>query len=204
VDEATYRYFDSAKGHTAGYLWSPVVAALRAQQASTILDLGCGNGAFVSHLENLGFDVIGCDPSEDGIRIAREAVPKAGFHRLGVYDDPALLKESRFDAVVALEVIEHLYAPRALLRFARALLKPSGVLLATTPYHGYLKNLVLSLVNGWDRHWDPRWDGGHIKFWSRATLEALMMEENFRPIGFEGAGRVPLLWKSMIVSARLE
>jgi len=43
--------------------------------------------------------------------------------------------------------------------------------------------------------------GGHIKFWSRATLTALLAEEGFTVAHFEGAGRLPYLWKSMVVVA---
>ena len=71
----------------------------------------------------------------------------------------------------------------------------------TTPHHGYLKNLAISLVNGWDRHADPLWDGGHIKLFSRKTITRLLEEGGFRATRFGGVGRVPRLWKSMVVVA---
>jgi 2-polyprenyl-6-hydroxyphenyl methylase/3-demethylubiquinone-9 3-methyltransferase len=102
--------------------------------------------------------------------------------------------------IVSTEVVEHLYAPRAYVKGAFAALKPGGRFICTTPYHGYLKNLALALVNGWDRHWDPLWDGGHIKLWSRATLEKLLSEAGFGNLQFRGAGRLPGLWMTMILS----
>lgn len=74
----------------------------------------------------------------------------------------------------------------------------------TTPYHGYLKNLVLTTLNKWDAHHMPLWHGGHIKFWSRRTLAMLLAENGFRVIGFSGVGRVPYLWKSMVLLAQKE
>jgi len=59
-------------------------------------------------------------------------------------------------------VIEHLFLPRALLRFAAKVLKPSGSLILSTPYHGYLKNLALALTGKLDKHFTVLWDGGHI------------------------------------------
>ncbi|MFX7844634.1 methyltransferase domain-containing protein, partial [Acinetobacter baumannii] len=94
------------------------------------------------------------------------------------------------------EVVEHLYDPRELARYAFAALRPGGVLLMSTPYHGYVKNLMLSVFNRWDRHLDPHWHGGHIKFWSRATLARLLREAGFSVEAFAGVGRVPYLWKS--------
>lgn len=72
----------------------------------------------------------------------------------------------------------------------------------TTPYHGYLKNLAISLAGAWDRHLDPFWDGGHIKQFSRKTITRLLQEGGFELRRFGGVGRMPGLWKSMIVLAQ--
>lgn len=53
-----------------------------------------------------------------------------------------------------------------------------------------------------DAHFTALWDHGHIKFWSRRTLGALLAEAGLEVTGFQGAGRAPLLWKSMVVAAR--
>jgi len=139
-----------------------------------------------------------------GVAIARAQHPGIRFHCLGVDEDPLALlaQESRFDAVISTEVIEHLFAPHRLPRFAAAVLKPGGALIISTPYHGYLKNLALSIFDKWDDHHTPLWHGGHIKFWSRATLGQLLEENGFELTGFEGVGRVPHLCKSMIMGAR--
>lgn len=79
-----------------------------------------------------------------------------------------------------------------------AALKPGGKLVSSTPYHGYLKNLLISLVGGWDRHANPLWDGGHIKLWSRRTLSALLTEAGFKDLQFAGAGRLPGLHMTMV------
>ena len=76
-----------------------------------------------------------------------------------------------------------------------------GQLICSTPYHGYLKNLALSLVNKWDDHHNPLWDGGHIKFFSRDSLTRLLREAGLVNISFRGAGRLPYLWKSMVLAA---
>jgi len=49
--------------------------------------------------------------------------------------------------------------------------------------------------------YSPPWDGGHIKLWSRKTLSQLLSETGFRVVRFIGAGRMPFLWKSMIMIA---
>lgn len=75
-----------------------------------------------------------------------------------------------------MEVIEHLYQPRAFVLFIRSILEASGggQFIVTTPYHGYLKNLTIALANKMDYHLSALWEGGHIKFWSRRTLAILL------------------------------
>lgn len=124
------------------------------------------------------------------------------FHQLGVDDDPAAVCNGSFDVANATEVIEHLVRPRNLPRFAKRLLRSGGHLIISTPYHGYIKNLVLALTNKWDAHLNPFWESGHIKFWSRNTLSRLLNETGFGKIRFIGAGRLPFVWKSMILIAQ--
>jgi 2-polyprenyl-6-hydroxyphenyl methylase/3-demethylubiquinone-9 3-methyltransferase len=109
--------------------------------------------------------------------------------------------EGCFDAIVSAEVVEHLYAPRDLAQSAFRLLRDGGTLILTTPYHGYLKNLAMAATGTMDRHWTALWDDGHIKFWSWKTIGVLLREAGFTGLKFGGAGRVPYLWKSMVVCA---
>ena len=114
----------------------------------------------------------------------------------------AVYGKASFDAVVSAEVIEHVYLPRDFVKCAFELLRPGGLFVVTTPYNGYLKNVVLAISGNMDRHWTVLWDVGHIKFWSWNTISAVLKEEGFEDIRFAGAGRMPFLWKSMVVSCR--
>ena len=185
--------------HTAAYLAENVVLMLRSNGANTVLDAGCGNGALAGYLAERGFQVTGVDASVSGIDIARTKFPDIPFE-VGSFDEPP--PEGRFDAVCSTEVIEHLYSPHLLASYSFAALKPGGVLIISTPYHGYLKNLAIALLDKWDAHHTALWHGGHIKFWSRATLTSLLESAGFQVTGFKGAGRIPFLWKSMILVAR--
>jgi 2-polyprenyl-6-hydroxyphenyl methylase/3-demethylubiquinone-9 3-methyltransferase len=197
-----YGWSDTVPPCSCAYLVEPVVRLCRELGARRVVDIGCGNGALAAALVAAGFEVTGCDDDRDGIELARRATPAARFEVVGVYDDPAKLGATDFDVAVSTEVIEHLFRPSALPRFAAAVLKPRGHLILTTPYHGYLKNLALSLANGWDRHFSPLWDGGHIKFWSPATISQLLIQEAYDVVRVTGSGRLPWFWKSMIAVAR--
>ncbi len=54
-----------------------------------------------------------------------------------------------------------------------------------------------------DNHFTVLWDGGHIKFWSRKTITVLLEEFGFKILVFKGSGRIPYLWKSMFIKAKI-
>lgn len=199
-----YGWDNQTPPNSQGYINPEVLKIIQSEQPSKLLDLGCGNGSLCRFLDSHGFNVVGMEPDCDGIKIAKQQLPSTPFYQLGTDSDPALITatEGLFDAVVSTEVIEHLYAPHLLPRFAWHCLKPGGLLIVTTPYHGYLKNLALSLADKWDHHHTALWHGGHIKFWSRHTLTKLLSDEGFVPQKFLGTGRLPWMWKSMILLAR--
>lgn len=166
-----------------------------------VLDVGCGNGFTAGAFAERGCSVVGIDLSESGIALARKAHPQVRFETLSVESSfMETLGDAPFDLVVSTEVIEHLYSPREYLKACFGALRPGGRFICTTPYHGYWKNLAISLAGGWDRHADPLWDGGHIKLWSRKNLDRALVETGFVQREFRGAGRLPWLWMTMVMS----
>ena len=200
-----YKFKDGDALPSDGYI-GPVVDRLITEHVaagSRIIDIGCGNGSGSGYFAKRGFGVTGVDPSERGIAIARELNPSGDWFVEAA--EPGLLGrigQEPFDAAISVEVVEHVYAPREWASCCFECLRPGGVFVCTTPYHGYIKNLLLSLTDRWDRHMDPLWDGGHIKLWSRKTLSKLLTEAGFVDLNFYGAGRIPGLWMSMVMLAR--
>ncbi|WP_176957511.1 class I SAM-dependent methyltransferase [Mariprofundus sp. KV] len=181
----------------------PEILKLLPQESVRVLDLGCGNGTLAAALQARGHDVVAVDASADGVELAKERFPGIRFETVSVYDDGfADIVGTDFDVVISMEVIEHLYWPRKLLEAGYSVLKPGARMILTTPYHGYLKNLALSLAGGWDKHFTVDWDGGHIKFFSRQTLTQFMQDQGFHNIDFRGVGRISGLWKSMTLSGK--
>jgi 2-polyprenyl-3-methyl-5-hydroxy-6-metoxy-1,4-benzoquinol methylase len=190
--------------NSCGYLAPEIVRLLRELAPRKVIDIGCGNGSLCGLLKQMNYEVRGIEYDQAGCALARQNHPTIPFFNLGVQDDPSpVISEGGLcDVAVSTEVVEHLFSPHLLPQFAAQVLKPGGHLIVTTPYHGYLKNLILSLTNHWDTHHTSLWHGGHIKFWSRTTLAQLLQENGFAITGFSGVGRMPYLWKSMIVVAR--
>jgi 2-polyprenyl-3-methyl-5-hydroxy-6-metoxy-1,4-benzoquinol methylase len=137
------------------------------------------------------------EPDLEGYRIAKD-VAEADVRQLGVGDPLPQEWRHAFDLVISMEVVEHLFDPHLLVQTANEALRDGGYAIISTPYHGYLKNLALSVVDKWDFHHHPLRVGGHIKFWSKPTLKALFEKGGFKAVSFHGAGRLPYLWNSMV------
>lgn len=201
--EYQYASVSASNGVADGEISDLVIAQLSNLGVNRICDLGCGNGYLAGRLAARGFDVTGIDASASGIDIARNAHPQVRFHCRYIGANLCReIDEEDFDAVISCDVIEHLYRPSDLLEAAAALLPVGGHLLVCTPYHGYWKNLALSITGRMDSHFSPLWDGGHIKFFSVVTLSELTRRHGFNVEGFSFYGRLPWLWKNMICHAR--
>lgn len=196
-----YRYSTARETEATGYILPAVMKLLTVHghaPGTRIFELGCGNGAVAARLQRSGYQVTGVDPSKEGITIARETHPTLELHQGSCYDALADTY-GRFPVVLSLEVIEHVFLPRDFARAVGALLEPQGIAIVSTPYHGYLKNLVLAISGRLDSHFTALWDYGHIKFWSRRTLTRLFAEVGLDVVDFVRVGRIPPVAKSMVV-----
>ncbi|MDB5130913.1 MAG: class SAM-dependent methyltransferase [Mucilaginibacter sp.] len=200
-----YGFINNQPAHSFDYLQAPLLSLLSKKRNQCILDLGCGNGYLVNYLIAQGFNAFGTDASEKGIAIARETNPARFFVQdLSTSKLPDGLKNLNFDTIISTEVIEHLFDPEGFIGFCKKTLNGKGELVISTPYHGFLKNLGISIFNKWDAHFSPEWYGGHIKFWSKASLSHLLCKSGFTITDFKGCGRVPYFWKSMIIKAKID
>ncbi len=176
-------------------------------RGANVLDAGCGGGDFSIGIDAAGYKVSGCDLNESAIKAAMDR--NIGQFAVSSLYDPLAppFGLDAFDAIVSIEVIEHLYSPQAFARRCHDALMPGGILVISTPYWGYLKNIVLALTDRTDRALTVLWEGGHIKHFSRRTLTALMVDAGFEVTGFRGCGQgwrahLPYLWSGMLMAFR--
>src|SRR4051812_10455850 len=114
-----------------------------------ICDLGCGNGYLASRLGALGSQVVGVDASDLLLRVAAANYQSERIEfRHGLFGEElaAMLAHDPFDLVVSSDVVEHLYHPMTLIDMAGRILKPGGAFVLCTPYHGYVKNVAISVL----------------------------------------------------------
>src|SRR6185436_464 len=105
--------------HAHDYIKPTLLSWLSKSKASTVLDLGCGNGALTAELVRRGYDATGLDVSRSGIAIASRTHPQVPFIAADLETSIPKGLKGQFDCVIAIEVIEHLLRPRCLLDRAR-------------------------------------------------------------------------------------
>lgn len=210
-DQFHYYYDDYNESpdpsHRPMYLAKMLKYLCKEPEIRTILDAGCGGGDFAEGLNQAGYVVYGLDLNKSAI-VAAQNRGIGTFVVSSMYESLTQPFEvESFDAIVAAETIEHLYSPRIFVQRAKEALRPNGLLIVTTPYWGYLKNIALAVSNRMDKALTALWDGGHIKHWSCRTLTTLMEEQGLQFAAFEGCGEgirayTPYFWNGMLMVFR--
>jgi 2-polyprenyl-6-hydroxyphenyl methylase/3-demethylubiquinone-9 3-methyltransferase len=164
-------------------------------RGSKVLDYGCGRGDFTAYLASSGFRAVGIDVSAHAIAFNRQDFPELEFV---VADANAGVpfEDEFFDAIWCSEVIEHIYDVHAIFAEFSRLLRLGGRLIITTPYHGWLKNLMI-ITFAFERHFNVEWE--HIRFWTKRSLAKVAYDHGFKPILWNSVGRFPLVAKSFFV-----
>jgi ubiquinone biosynthesis O-methyltransferase len=163
----------------------------------SILDIGCGNGYLTKKITKDFKNVIAIDNSKSAIKFAKKKY-KGSIKFINIDLDNFIIKK-KFNIILLIEVIEHVYLPNLFLKKIVKFMNKNSILIISTPYHGYLKNLIISLLNKFDSHFNPLWNYGHIKFWSKKTLTFLLNTNNLKVNEVFYSGRFFPLSKSILM-----
>jgi ubiquinone/menaquinone biosynthesis C-methylase UbiE len=156
-----------------------------------VLDLGCGQGAFIGAARAAGAEAVGADVAEAALQRARRRHPDVPFV-LVPWNGPLPFDDGAFDLVWASEVIEHVGDTGRWLSEVRRVLLPAGRLLVTTPSHG--RGRVL--LGGMERFSEPL--GDHLHLYTKRSLQGLLVEFGFGEVVVRAAGGPPGLRRLLL------
>ncbi len=153
-----------------------------------ILDIGCGGGILCEPLARLGASVVGADPSEKNIAVARRHAAQSGLaidYRDATAEALAEAGEI-FDVVLAMEVVEHVTDVGQFIGRAAALVKPGGLLFVAT-LNRTAKSFALAIVGAeYILRWLPRGTHQWDKFVTPNELEIAIERSGLRISGETG------------------
>jgi 2-polyprenyl-3-methyl-5-hydroxy-6-metoxy-1,4-benzoquinol methylase len=198
-----YGYRDAEPSHSQVYLNSKLMRIIDSRSwpsSAKALDYGCGNGWLANRLAERGFAATGVDISPSGIDVAQRHFPRVNFT-----SDISVVSLSRrgpFDLVTCVEVVAHCFTPVDDLARIRASMKSSGILVLSTPYHGYFKFLALAVSGRMEQHLDTSWSGACVHHYTSRSISRLLGDAGFEVLAIERAGRIPALAKSMIITCQ--
>jgi SAM-dependent methyltransferase len=189
-------------GTSSGDIHAAALAAARqaCPNATSILDFGAGTGSFLPRLRAAfpGAALAAADIMERPPGIAENIE----WHRGDLNAGLSIAGEC-FDLVSAIEVIEHLENPRAMLREIFRLLRTGGIAVLTTPNTGSYRSIITIAARGHHAQFDDSNYPAHITPVSEVDFDRAGREAGFELRGFfyTNVGTIPKLlhrrWQSL-------
>jgi len=143
---------------------------IRWQQSGRVLDVGCGKGEYLASLRELGWQVNGIEINPHAVSYARDTL------QLDVFQGDFFarcLPSASVDVVTMWWYLEHVPNPADILKEARRVLKPDGLLLVGVPNWASIEARVLK--SAWHHLDAPR----HFTLFTPSTLSAMLAQAGF-------------------------
>ncbi|CAN0132327.1 unnamed protein product [Chrysoparadoxa australica] len=168
----------------------------RAFDGLRILDIGCGGGLLSEPMARLGADVVGVDAAERNIPVAQTHAAQSGLeidYRFTTAEAMADAGE-QFDAVLNMEVVEHVADPQAYLTACQQLLKPGGLHICSTINRNAKSFAVAILGAEYVMRWLPKGTHDWSKFITPDELYDLIRKAGLNPVDRKGFVFNPITW----------
>jgi len=170
--------------------------SLRPFEGLRILDIGCGGGLLSEPMARLGAEVVGADAAARNIPVARIHAERMGLqidYRVTTAEALAEAGES-FDAVLNMEVVEHVPDPQAYLTACASLVRPGGLMVTSTINRNPKSWLVAIVGAEHVMRWLPKGTHDWAKFIAPSELQTMLARAGLAPVDAKGFVFNPLNW----------
>jgi SAM-dependent methyltransferase len=159
---------------------------LRGGERGAMLDIGAGCGEALVAAGHVGWDSAGIEPSEEFVRLGRE---RFGVEITQGYLEDVRFEDESFDLILFAGVLEHVYEPLKLIKEARRLLRPGGLVYIDVPNEGSLFNAVSRLAlrlsgRDWSVALAPTFPPFHVVGFTPKSLRRALARFGMRPLSF--------------------
>jgi 2-polyprenyl-3-methyl-5-hydroxy-6-metoxy-1,4-benzoquinol methylase len=145
---------------------------LAGSSRGTLLDLGCGDGAYLRHMRSLGWKIAGVEQDPRAAEVARATLQDGPIHES--LADARSAKPDGYDVITLSHVIEHLLDPVEILTQCATCLRPGGRLVVATP------NTASRGHRRFGRSWLHLDPPRHIHLFNASTLTDVARRAGFR------------------------
>ncbi len=144
---------------------------------SSILEIGCGSGDFLTHLQKNGYkDLTGFEPSINAINSSKRSIRVKIIN--AIFNPKLLPNKKKFDLICCFMTIEHVADPFLLFKNIKKILKQNGKLIIICHDRNSFINKVLGKKS-------PIVDIEHMQLFSRLSIFNLFKKNGFRNIKIE-------------------
>jgi 2-polyprenyl-6-hydroxyphenyl methylase/3-demethylubiquinone-9 3-methyltransferase len=154
----------------------------------SVLDIGCGGGLVCEPLARLGASVTGIDPAAENIAAAKAHASAGGLDITykGTTVEELASRGQSYDAVLLLEVVEHVPDVPAFIKSVAPLTKPGGVMILST-LNRTLKSFALAIVGAeYILRWLPVGTHQWQRFVTPSELASALSAAGLAMAGTEG------------------
>ena len=161
-----------------------------------ILDIGCGGGLLSEPMARLGATVVGADAAERNIPVAKVHAEQSGLEIDYRFTTAEALAEAgeQFDAILNMEVVEHVADPLAYLTACQQLLKPGGLMVCSTINRNPKSYLMAIIGAEHIMRWLPKGTHEWNKFITPDELFDLLKNAGLEPVDRTGFVFNPIAW----------
>ncbi|MCA0151878.1 class I SAM-dependent methyltransferase [Winogradskyella vincentii] len=152
------------------------------KDAKTVLDIGAGNGGFVSLASSMGYDVIGIELEKSQVELAKQVFKVDLIH--SSIEDFSKIEHRKFDVINLHHVFEHVQEPFNILMIIKRLLSPNGIVLIEVPNQFFRFPNKLYFELGLKDYRKPYNPYHHLYFYSKKHLLSYFNKTGFDVVFF--------------------
>lgn len=164
-------YFDNQR---------PEIVKLIDPAATTILDVGCGNGQLGAELKRLSprRKIIGIEKNKIAATEARYVLDEVIEQDIENLDLP--FKNDMFDYIIFADILEHLLEPEKVLKKFKPVLKKNGTIILSIPNIRHYTTILQLLFRGWEYKDYGLFDRTHLRFYSLKSIKELITNSGYK------------------------
>ena len=155
-----------------------LIGIVPSKKGGWLLDIGCGNGAFLKWHKEHGWDVYGIEVNKEAVKLCKEKSVEV-FE--GELIDAGFVNET-FDAITLIQALEHLPNPSSILKEIHRILKRDGLVLIGVPNFGCFDRKL------YNSKWLPLEVPRHLYHFELQTLKKLLENNGFKVLEVRAKG----------------